>query len=107
MNDLILKVGIAGWGLVGNRRRKCVDQHPNMKTIAVCDIRFREDTTMIDGSKFNYDYSTLEKNNIAMNPQATMQDGLYFYNNYRDLLEKQELDILKKFLKYLILSIRY
>ncbi len=94
MNDQILKVGIAGWGLVGNRRRKCVDQHPNMKTIAVCDIRFREDTTMIDGSKFNYDYSTLEKNNITINPQDTMQDGLYFYNNYRDLLENQELDIL-------------
>ncbi|OGT32223.1 MAG: oxidoreductase [Gammaproteobacteria bacterium RIFCSPHIGHO2_12_FULL_35_23] len=62
-----LKVGIAGYGVVGKRRRICIDKHPHLKLIAVCDRHFTEN------SKF--------------------EDGVLYYNNYKDLLT-QDLDIL-------------
>ncbi|MES2218878.1 MAG: Gfo/Idh/MocA family oxidoreductase [Pseudomonadota bacterium] len=33
----IYRVGIAGFGVVGKRRRYFIDAHPNFKTVAVCD----------------------------------------------------------------------
>ena len=62
-----LRVGIAGYGVVGKRRRKCVDRHPNLKMVAVCDRIFRND--------------------------GVMADGLRYYANYRQLLN-EELDVL-------------
>ena len=62
-----LRVGIAGYGVVGKRRRLCVDSHPNMHTVAVCDQIFHSFTTH--------------------------EDGLRCYPNYKDLLT-EKLDVL-------------
>jgi predicted dehydrogenase len=62
-----LRVGIAGYGVVGKRRRQCIDQHPELQTVAVCDKHF-------DG-------------------RGTLPDGVRYYAAYRDLLE-EGLDIL-------------
>ena len=64
MNNL--KVGIAGYGVVGKRRKECVDQHPNMKIVAVCDREFLGN----------------ERNN-----------NVNYYQSYRELLS-EDLDIL-------------
>lgn len=61
-----LKVGIAGYGVVGQRRRQVVDQRDDMVTVAVCD------RTLDDG---------------------VFADGLRRYAHYADLL-KEDLDIL-------------
>jgi predicted dehydrogenase len=63
----MLKVGIAGYGIVGKRRRACVDLHPDMKVIAVCDQNF-------------------ESNGV-------LPDGVRHFTNYRDLLG-EDLDVL-------------
>lgn len=63
----ILKVGIAGYGIVGKRRHKYIDQHDNMRTMAVCDQTFR-DEGQFDG-------------------------GIKFYKSYKDLLN-EDLDVL-------------
>ena len=55
-----LKVGVAGYGVVGKRRRECVDMHPNMEITAICDRYF--------------------SNN------GVMEDGVRYYNNYKQLL---------------------
>ena len=54
-----LKVGIAGYGVVGKRRRECVDRHPDLELIAVCDRNFSYDE--INDSDVNYyqSYKTL------------------------------------------------
>ena len=62
-----LKVGIAGYGIVGKRRRECVDRHPDMEMIAVCDQLFADD--------------------------GLMEDGILTYHNYKKLLE-EKLDVL-------------
>ncbi len=62
-----LKVGIAGYGVVGKRRRQCIDQHSELKTVAVCDQKFHQ--------------------------SGIMSDGVYYYPNYLQLL-KHPLDIL-------------
>lgn len=62
-----LKVGIAGFGVVGKRRKECVDRHPHMRVVAVCDRSF-------DGD-------------------GVLDDGIHYYQNYHRLL-KEELDIL-------------
>lgn len=62
------RVGIAGFGIVGERRRFYIDQHPNLKTVAVCDRRFEE--------------------------AGTFSDGVDYYPTYKELLEKAQLDIL-------------
>ena len=62
-----LKVGIAGYGVVGKRRRVFIDQHPMLTTVAVCD-RIFPGTGVFD-------------------------DGVQYYTNYQRLLDEQ-LDIL-------------
>ena len=44
----LLRVGIAGYGVVGKRRRTVIDTHPWMKTVAVSDKNLKEDS--LDGS---------------------------------------------------------
>ena len=41
-----LRVGIAGYGVVGKRRKECVDLHPDMEMVAICDQSFDDDETM-------------------------------------------------------------
>src|SRR5437867_1043804 len=43
------RVGIAGYGVVGQRRRQYIDPHPQLQTVAVCDQRFGSTTTLPDG----------------------------------------------------------
>jgi predicted dehydrogenase len=52
MNEKIFSVGIAGYGVVGKRRRKFIDMHPNLKTVAVCDKNFSSNGEMDDSVKF-------------------------------------------------------
>lgn len=63
----MLKVGIAGYGVVGSRRRKSVDSHIQLRAHAVCDQKY-------GGS-------------------GTFSDGVKFFPHYRQLLE-EDLDIL-------------
>ena len=37
---MTLSVGIAGYGIVGKRRKLCVDLHPDLKVKAICDKTF-------------------------------------------------------------------
>jgi len=63
-----LRVGIAGYGVVGKRRRQCIDAHPALETVAVCDRNF-------DG-------------------EGTLADGVRHYVHYARLLEAERLDLL-------------
>ncbi|MGE4293551.1 MAG: Gfo/Idh/MocA family protein [Desulfovibrio sp.] len=67
MADNRLKVGIAGYGVVGKRRRVYIDKHPGLKTVAVCDQAFGSD--------------------------GIMEDGVLHFQHYRQLLD-ENLDIL-------------
>lgn len=63
-----LRVGIAGYGTVGKKRRAFIEENPNLKLIALCDKSF--------SSK-----------------QPPPSDGISFFENYEDIL-KLPLDIL-------------
>src|ERR1700724_3823248 len=67
MNAQVMKVGIAGYGVVGKRRREFIDRHPALRTVAGCDRTFA-------GS-------------------GNLSDGVPYFATYRELLE-QDLDIL-------------
>ena len=54
-----LRIGIAGYGVVGNRRRVPIDAHPSMRTVAVCDQKFGQDFTMEDGVRAYAAYERL------------------------------------------------
>lgn len=62
-----LKVGIAGYGIVGKRRHGCVNRHSDMELVAVCDRVFED--------------------------KGVFPDGVRYYTNYHDLLA-EELDVL-------------
>jgi predicted dehydrogenase len=62
-----LRVGIAGYGVVGKRRRHFVDLHPNLNTVAVCDRTLGGD--------------------------GAFDDGVRYYGLYRPLLD-EDLDVL-------------
>lgn len=64
MKEGKLRVGIAGYGVVGKRRRQFIDQHPNLKTVAVCDQIFKETGTMLDGIKCFSNYYQLLKEHL-------------------------------------------
>ena len=54
-----LKVGIAGYGIVGKRRCECVKQHPSLEMIAVCDQVFPDDISTVDGFRSYKSYKQL------------------------------------------------
>lgn len=54
-----LKVGIAGYGIVGNRRRQYIDEHSHLQTVAVCDQKFTSAGVMPDGVKYFTTYQEL------------------------------------------------
>jgi predicted dehydrogenase len=54
-----LRVGIAGYGVVGRRRRDCVDRHPDMTVVAVCDRTFEDEGVFPDGVRYFKNYQRL------------------------------------------------
>ena len=86
-----LRVGIAGYGVVGKRRRHYIDLRDDMTTVAVSDITFPEDGRFDDGVAFYNDFRKLEAekldvllvclpNDVA--PEATMgglERGLHVF----------------------------
>lgn len=64
MRNKQLRVGIAGYGVVGKHRRYFIDQHPNLRTIAVCDKKFPKAKVMRDGMRCFSNYKQLLKENL-------------------------------------------
>lgn len=54
-----LRIGIAGYGVVGKRRRQFIDAHPDLVTVAVCDRTFDGSGTLPDGTAYHKDYRSL------------------------------------------------
>ena len=54
-----LKVGIAGYGIVGKRRKDCIDRSKYAEVIAVCDQLYESSGVRDDGLKFFQTYSEL------------------------------------------------
>ena len=94
MKNNKLRVGIVGYGVVGQRRRLFIDNNPYMKTAAVCDVRFKNDGSMVNGADFNYKYDLLEERSDEKPLSGNTNDGIHFFNNYTDFLDKSNLDIL-------------
>ena len=61
------RVGIAGYGVVGKRRRNFIDLNAHLQTVAVCDQTFAT--------------------------KGLFDDGVFYFTNYKELLT-EELDIL-------------
>lgn len=59
-----LRVGIAGYGVVGKRRRVCVDQNPSLEMVAICDQLFSNNESTIDGLLSYKHYGQLLKENL-------------------------------------------
>ena len=60
----ILKVGIAGHGVVGQRRKACVDRNPAVSVVAICDHKFPDNGVMDNGVRYYYDYRELLKEDL-------------------------------------------
>ena len=58
-----MRVGIAGYGIVGQRRRAFIDSHPMLRTVAVSDIKL-ERKEMPNGVKAYPQYQDLLTENI-------------------------------------------
>jgi len=54
-----LRIGIAGSGVVGKRRRQFIDLNPHMVTVAVSDITFGQEGTAPNGVKYYTTYHGL------------------------------------------------
>ena len=59
-----LKVGLAGYGIVGKRRCECIKKHPSLEMIAVCDQVFPDDISTVDGFRSYKSYKQLLKENL-------------------------------------------
>lgn len=63
----MLRIGVAGFGVVGQRRKKCIEENPHADVVAVCDKSF--------------------------GAAESHKDGVVYLNDYKDLLKKK-LDII-------------
>ena len=91
MLDKRLKVGIAGYGVVGKRRRTFIDMNPHLKTVAVSDISFPHDGMTDDGISFFPNFTALFEQDLDvlfvslpnhLAAQATiggLQNGLHVF----------------------------
>ena len=59
-----LKVGITGFGIVGKRRKDCIDRHPNLHLVAVCDKTFDGKDVPVDKIRYYQDYLHLLKEDL-------------------------------------------
>lgn len=59
-----LRVGIAGYGVVGKRRRQFIDEHPILQTVAVCDRAFAGEGALDDGVRYSHHYEQLLKEKL-------------------------------------------
>ncbi len=59
-----LRVGIAGYGVVGKRRRQFIDQNPRFRTVAVCDRIFEGNGVFNDGIRYYSNYQSLLQENL-------------------------------------------
>ena len=59
MTDNKLKVGIAGYGVVGKRRFKYINQRSDMCVSAVCDKTFTNTGILDDGTTYYDSYQTM------------------------------------------------
>ena len=59
MKEKILNVGIAGYGVVGKRRHQFIDQHPNLRTIAICDQNFKKSGQISGGIRCYPNYNQM------------------------------------------------
>ena len=59
-----LLVGIAGYGVVGKRRRHFIDQRTDMRTVAVCDRQFSGEGTLNDGTPYYRHYQDLLRHRL-------------------------------------------
>ena len=76
-----LRVGIAGYGVVGKRRFEIIKTHPQLTTVAVCDRHFK------DGA-----WPPAEKTGI-LNGEGKLNEEIKYFPDYRELLQ-EDLDIL-------------
>ena len=91
MTSDILRVGIAGYGVIGKRRRHFIDYHPRLRTVAVSDIAFVGDGTLQDGVAHFADFRRLADQKLdalfvclpnAIAPDATimgLEKGLHVF----------------------------
>jgi len=61
-----LKVGISGYGIVGKKRRECVDENPHLDLVVVCDEKFVSEGVFDDGVKFYPSYEQIFNEQIDM-----------------------------------------
>ena len=90
-ND-ILKVGIAGFGVVGQKRKKLIDENPMMKTVAICDIRLKDDLSLISSASLSYQYKDIEK--IEKELENNIVDDTKYFRDYKNMLDNCEIDVL-------------
>ena len=87
-----LKVGIAGYGIVGEKRRIYIDQNEAMEVVALCDIRFQDDFKLIENADLKYNYHKIEKE--MKNYLISKRAGINYYRDFRKMLSIENLDIL-------------
>ena len=63
----IYKAAIAGFGIVGKRRYKCIQANKNLEVIGVCDKKFKKEF--------------MRKNNLN------------YYKNYKKMFENENIDL--------------
>ena len=56
---IALKIGIAGFGVVGKRRKDCITRRPDMKVVAVCDQSYDGEGKLADGTRYYKNYLRL------------------------------------------------
>jgi len=64
MVDKLMKVGIAGYGVVGKRRRQYIDVNPHLHTTAICDINYSVERPCEDGVIYLSSYKSLLEQNL-------------------------------------------
>ena len=60
----IIRIGIAGYGIVGKKRKECIDQHDHLKVTAVCDKDFTDKDLREPGIKYFKSYQELLNEDI-------------------------------------------
>lgn len=60
----MLRVGIIGYGVVGNKRRIFIDKNPYLETVCVSDVKYKKNGIFPDGVKYFNDYRKIYNQDV-------------------------------------------
>lgn len=87
-----LKVGIAGFGVVGQKRKEIAERHPSLRVAAICDTRFNSDLKLLGHNESVPEGAYFDRGGTKYGLKNN--EGIEFFRDFSVMTKSCDLDLL-------------